>query len=62
MREDQYPVRVTSKTGKKGQGESNDSEKRKKIRPSEISFLTNMTHKKIATIQNFKESHCLRSI
>ena len=35
MREDQSPVRVTSKTGKKRQGESNDSEKRKKIRPSE---------------------------
>ena len=35
MREDQSPVRVTSKTGKKRQGESNVSEKRKKIRPSE---------------------------
>ena len=35
VREDQSPVRVTSKTGKKRQGESNDSEKRKKIRPSE---------------------------
>ena len=32
MREDQYPVRVTSKTSKKRQGESNDQEKRKKIR------------------------------
>ena len=38
VREDQSPVRVTSKTGKKRQGESNDSEKRKKIRPSEVVF------------------------
>ena len=36
--EDQSPVRVTSKTGKKWQGESNDSEKRKKITPSEEVF------------------------
>ena len=38
MREDQSPVRVTAKTGKKRQGESNDQEKRKKIRPSEEPF------------------------
>ena len=38
MREDQSPVRVTSKTGKKRQGESNDSEKRRNIRPSEEIF------------------------
>ena len=38
VREDQSPVRVTSKTGKKWQGESNDSEKRKKITPSEEVF------------------------
>ena len=38
MREDQSPVRVTAKTGKKRQGESNDQEKRKKIRPSEDLF------------------------
>ena len=31
-------MRVTSKTGKKRQGESNDQEKRKKIRPSEEVF------------------------
>ena len=38
VREDQSPVRVTSKTGQKRQVESNDSEKRKKIRPSEKVF------------------------
>ena len=38
VREDQSPVRVTSKTGKKRQGESNDSEKRRNIRPSEETF------------------------
>ena len=38
LREDQSPVKLTSKTGKKRQGESNDSEKRKKIRPSEEVF------------------------
>ena len=38
MREDHSPVRVTSKTGKKQQGESNDQEKRKKIRLSEEVF------------------------
>ena len=31
-------MKVTSKTGRKRQGESNDSEKRKKIRPSEEVF------------------------
>ena len=36
--EDQSPVNVTSKTGNKRQGESNDSEKRKMIRPSEEFF------------------------
>ena len=38
VREDQSPVRVTSKTGKKRQGESNDSEKRRNMRPSEEIF------------------------
>ena len=38
VREDQSPVKLTSKTGKKRQGESNDSKKRKKIRPSEEVF------------------------
>ena len=38
VREDQSPVTVTSKTGQKRQVESNDSEKRKKIRPSEEVF------------------------
>ena len=38
VREDQSPVRVTSKVGKKRHGESNDSEKTKKIRPSEEVF------------------------
>ena len=38
VREDQSPVRVTSKAGKKRQGESNDSEKRRNIRPSEEIF------------------------
>ena len=38
MREDHSPVRVTSKAGKKRQGESNDQEKSKKIRPSEEVF------------------------
>ena len=38
LREDHSPVRVTSKTGKKRLGESNDQEKRKKIRPSEKVF------------------------
>ena len=31
--EDQYPVRVETKTGRKRHGESNGQEKRKKIRP-----------------------------
>ena len=34
MREDQSPVRVATKAGKKRQGESNEQEKTKKIRPS----------------------------
>ena len=38
VREDHSPVRVTLKAGKKQQGESNDQEKRKKIRPSEEVF------------------------
>ena len=38
VREDQSPVWVTSKTGKKRQDESNDSEKRRNIRPSEEIF------------------------
>ena len=38
VREDHSPVRVTLKAGKKRQGESNDQEKRKKIRPSEEVF------------------------
>ena len=38
MREDHSPVRITSKIGKKHEGESNDQEKRKKIRPSEEVF------------------------
>ena len=38
VREDQSPSRVTSKTGTKRQGESNDSKKRKKIRSSEEVF------------------------
>ena len=38
VREDQSPVRVTSKTGKKRQGESNEQEKRKKKRPVEKVF------------------------
>ena len=35
VREDQHPVRLATKIGKKRQGESNDQEKRKKIRPRE---------------------------
>ena len=31
VREDQHPVRLATKIGKKRQGESNDQEKRKKI-------------------------------
>ena len=38
VREDQSPVKVTTKTDKKQQGESNDQEKRKKVRPSEEVF------------------------
>ena len=38
VREDHSPVKVTLKTGKKRQGESNDQEKRKKIRPNEEVF------------------------
>ena len=38
MREDHFPARVTSKTGKKRQGESNDQEERKKIKPNEEVF------------------------
>ena len=38
MRNDQSPVRVATKIGKKLQGESNDQEKRKKIRPNEKVF------------------------
>ena len=56
-REEQSTVRVTSKTGKKQQSESNDRGKRKKIRPSKDRFLINMPHKQMAIIQNLKESH-----
>ena len=35
VREDQHPVRLATKIGKKRQSESNDQEKRKKIRPRE---------------------------
>ena len=38
VREDHSPVRVTLKTGKKRLGESNDQEKRKKIRPNKEVF------------------------
>ena len=38
VREDHSPVRVTLKTGKKRQGESNDQEKIKKIRPNKEVF------------------------
>ena len=38
VRKDHSLVKVTSKTGKKRQGESNGQEKRKKIRPSEKVF------------------------
>ena len=38
VREDQSSVTVTSKTGEKREDDSNDSEKRKKIRPSEEVF------------------------
>ena len=38
VREDHSLVRVTSKTGKKQQGESNEQKKRKKIRSSEEVF------------------------
>ena len=38
VREDHSPVRLTLKTSKKRQGESNDQEKRKKIRPNEEVF------------------------
>ena len=38
VREDQSPMKVTTKTDKKQQGESNDQEKRKKVRPSEEVF------------------------
>ena len=55
--EDQSTVRVTSKTGKKQQSESNDSGKRKKLRPSKDRLLISMPHKQMAIIQNLKESH-----
>ena len=38
VRKDHCPVRVTSKAGKKRQGESNDQEKKKKNSPSEEVF------------------------
>ena len=38
VKEDQSSLRMTSKTGEKRQDESNDSEKRKKIWPSEEVF------------------------
>ena len=38
VREDHSPVRVTLKTDEKRLGESNDQEKRKKIRPNEEVF------------------------
>ena len=56
VREDQSPLRLTSKTSKKHHGEGNDSEKRKKIRPSD-EVLTSMPHNQMAFIQNLKESH-----
>ena len=55
--EDQSTVIVTSKTGKKQQSESNDSGKRKKLRPSNDRLLISMPHKQMAIIQNLKESH-----
>ena len=38
LMKDRFLLRVTSKTGEKRQNESNDSEKRKNIRPSEEVF------------------------
>ena len=38
VRKDHCPVRVTSKTGKKQQGKSNDQEKMEDIRPSKEVF------------------------
>ena len=38
VREDHSPVRVTMKTGEKRLCESNDQEKRKKIKPNEKVF------------------------
>ena len=55
VREDQSPVRVTSKAGKKWQGESNASEKRRKITPSEKVFIQYASQ--MAMIQNLKDCH-----
>ena len=56
VREDQSPLRATSKTGTKQQGESNDSKKEK--RSGQVRrFLISMPHKQMAMVQNLEESH-----
>ena len=56
VRKDQSPLRVTSKTGTKRQGGSNDSKKEK--RSGQVRrFLISMPHKQMAMIQNLEESH-----
>ena len=56
VREDPSPVKVTSKTGKKRQGESNDSEKRRNIRPSEEIF-NQYASQTSGYDSNLKENH-----
>ena len=53
MRKDQSPVTVTSKIGKKRQGESKKEKRKGQMRR----FLISMRHKQMAMIQNLKESH-----
>ena len=62
VRKDQSPVRVTSKTGKKRQGESNESEKRKNIRPSEEFFNQYGSHTEGCDSEFQRKSQSVQSL
>ena len=62
VREDHSPVRVTSKTGKKRQGESNGQEKRKMIRPSEEVFRQYASQTDDYDSESERESQSVQSL
>ena len=62
VREDHSPVRVTLKAGKKRQCESNDQEKRKKIRPSEEGFNQYASQTDGYDSEFERESHIVQSL